>query len=170
MCSIANPSLPKYVVDLTYLVVHSVPALSDHPAVHTREGALEERLETTIKCIKALEWRIASKDDDMVAKVTQVDCIEQRFQIAKEWASLMLATSLEHSTRLCSTKAACLSAEVALPSGKSQLQVVCPSESSLQKALRQLWTDKICLVEQCELEARCESHTCGLLDSESKTS
>lgn len=145
--STASLSLLMYVVHLIRLAERSVTALSDRIIVETRIGALEATLQTSNERISALESQIASNDMDMVPKMAQVDSLEGRLRIAEEGALLLSAPICELGLQLSVAQVARSSAEAALHSAESQIQVVCTFESSLQEEVGQLLSDNICAEE-----------------------
>lgn len=76
VCWAADLALPSFVVDCICIAIRGVSALTNHPAVGPRFGALEATLATRNECISTLELQVASKDTEIAAKRTQLSDLE----------------------------------------------------------------------------------------------
>lgn len=98
-----------------------------------------------------------------------VDFLEGRFRIAKERASLALATISEYDPKIHAAEAAYSRTEVYLRWAELQLQLVSASEALLLEEVDKLQSAKTWLDDQCELDGQRDGRIRDLLKSASET-
>lgn len=138
VCSTVSPSHLKFSVNDICLTLGCVPAVPDHPADDTRLCALEATSKTSSFGTISLESQIASKDAEILLNVAKADAVEGRLPMTEEGESLISVTTHDRGPQLHAAEAPRSSAQVALRSAESPLQVDCASESSLEESLGQL--------------------------------
>lgn len=168
VCSPADLALPSSVVNLIWLAIQDVSALTGRSAVDPRLHALEATLSTRNESDSMLESQVASKHRKVAAKRMLLSNLEGHVKIAEGQVSLRPAAIRELKAKLADAEAARYMVQDGFRSVEVRLETVNTLETSLREEVLCLQSKNSRLEDQCKLSVSHSSRAWDILDNVSE--